>query len=199
MVRLHQFPQPTEGIHFTQDNIVAVVDSKELGTGMIFVTEGNISWINGTSGEGFSILYPKMTLHAISKDESIHPKPCLYVMLNGYLDEDGAKEAEVEPDSDADEAAMDDEEGVITEVRFVPEDPASIDPMYKAVQECTILHPDPCSDMSDEAEEEGDDDDDDGEEDEDDDGFGRLMSRFGINHPCPPQEQYDPDQFADAE
>lgn len=54
----------------------------------------------------------------------------------------------MEPDSDADEAAMDDEEGIITEVRFVPEDSAAIDPMYKAVQECTILHPDPCSDMS---------------------------------------------------
>lgn len=52
--------------------------------------------------------------------------------------------------------------------------------------------------VSDEAEVDEDDDDD--EEDEDDDGFGRLMSRFGINsgsHGHPQQE--DPDQFADAE
>ena len=55
----------------------------------------------------------------------------------------------MEPDDGSDEGVGCDEEEVITEVRFVPqEDPIVLETIYKAVQECTLLHPDPVSDMS---------------------------------------------------
>jgi nucleotide-sensitive chloride channel 1A len=209
MVRLHQFPQPTDGIRYRNDNIAAVVDSKELGSGSLYITEANISWINGTSGEGFSILYPKMTLHAISKDEAINPNPCLYIMLNGYLDEDGPRQAEVEPDEGSDEGAACDAEEIITEVRFVPQGDSGgiLETIYKTVQECTMLHPDPSSDMSDDIDEgeEGEEDEEDEDEDEYEDadaGFGRLMERFGLHRNAEGQgddEPEHPDQFKDAD
>jgi len=42
----------------------------------------------------------------------------------------------------------DDEEEETTEVRFVPNDATILDAFYKAVQDCTLLHPDTSSDMS---------------------------------------------------
>lgn len=36
----------------------------------------------------------------------------------------------------------------MTEIRFVPDDASVLDEMYKAVQECSLLHPDASSDLS---------------------------------------------------
>lgn len=36
----------------------------------------------------------------------------------------------------------------MTEIRFVPDDASVLDDMYKAVQECSLLHPDASSDLS---------------------------------------------------
>lgn len=49
------------------------------------------------------------------------------------------------------EAAVESDEGEgeeLTEIRFVPDDGSVLDDMYKAVQECSLLHPDPSSDLS---------------------------------------------------
>lgn len=56
-----------------------------------------------------------------------------------------------------DDADDDDEEGdKVTEVRFVPDVVVNLDSMFKAMNECQLLHPDPADSVS-----EGDDDDDD--------------------------------------
>lgn len=56
-----------------------------------------------------------------------------------------------------DDADDDDEEGdKVTEVRFVPDAVVNLDSMFKAMNECQLLHPDPADSVS-----EGDDDDDD--------------------------------------
>jgi len=208
MVHLHQFPVPLEGIHYQNGHVRALVDTNDLGNGTLYIAESCVSWIS-SSGDGFLIPYPKMTLHAVSRDPNVHSNDCLYVMVNGYLDDEDA-EAEVDPENEIDP------DEVITEVRFVPDEPEILDLMYSSVQECTLLHPDPSSDMSDaEAEEEvdlneqfegvggggGGDDEFVEEEEETDSGFHRMMSRFGGgdgNGSAPP-ENFDPDQFADAE
>lgn len=56
-----------------------------------------------------------------------------------FLDENFEVECPVE---------VDDGEEEMTEIRFVPEDESVLDAMYKAVQECSLLHPDPSSDLS---------------------------------------------------
>lgn len=43
-----------------------------------------LSWFDG-SGLGFSLEYPKIGLHAISRDVSAYPQEHLYVMVNGKL------------------------------------------------------------------------------------------------------------------
>lgn len=43
-------------------------------------------WLKETGVEGFTIQYKKMALHAISRDPNVHPRDCLYVMINGSLD-----------------------------------------------------------------------------------------------------------------
>lgn len=57
-----------------------------------------------------------------------------------YLDE-------IEAELEADEVPLDPEE-IVTEVRFIPSAEEALELMYKAVQECTLLHPDPSSDLS---------------------------------------------------
>lgn len=43
----------------------------------------------------------------------------------------------------SDSEEEEDEDAAMTEVRFVPSDPSSLDHMYKALNECQVLHPDP--------------------------------------------------------
>ena len=43
---------------------------------------------------------------------------------------------------------LDEGDEEMVEIRFVPDDAAALDEMYKAVQECSLLHPDPSSDLS---------------------------------------------------
>lgn len=61
------------------------------------------------------------------------------------------------------EQPIDDDEEDTTEIRFVPDNSGRLDQLYKAVQDCTLLHPDASSDMSE-------------SEDEDDDGIEQLTN-----------------------
>ncbi|KAF7652502.1 hypothetical protein LDENG_00095920 [Lucifuga dentata] len=110
-------------------------------------------WFDGM-GMGFSLEYPSIGLHAISKDVSAYPQEHLYVMVNGKLSEENEAEmAEKAPDEEADEDDEDssgcDDDGVITEIRFVPSDKAALESMFSAMCECQALHPDPEDDDSD--------------------------------------------------
>jgi len=44
-----------------------------------------VTWLSD-NGEGFTLNYPNISLHAISRDQNAFPKPCLYVMFEGKLD-----------------------------------------------------------------------------------------------------------------
>lgn len=44
------------------------------------------------------------------------------------------------------------DDAAMTEVRFVPSDPSTLDLMYKALNECQVLHPDPEDQPSDDGE-----------------------------------------------
>jgi len=44
-----------------------------------------VTWLSD-SGQGFTLNYPSISLHAISRDQNAFPKPCLYVMFDGKLD-----------------------------------------------------------------------------------------------------------------
>nr|XP_043887281.1 methylosome subunit pICln isoform X2 [Solea senegalensis] len=152
MVVLKNLHPPTEGVRLEQAETTAVMDGQRLGCGTLFVAETRLSWFDG-SGMGFSLEYPTIGLHAISRDVSAFPQEHLYVMVNGKLsDENETEMAEKAADDDGDDGSGsdgDDEEGVITEIRFVPSDKAALESMFSAMCECQALHPDPEDEDSD--------------------------------------------------
>uniref|UniRef100_A0A8C7GI68 Methylosome subunit pICln n=1 Tax=Oncorhynchus kisutch TaxID=8019 RepID=A0A8C7GI68_ONCKI len=138
MVLLRSVPPPTEGVRHEQGETTAVLDGKGLGTGTLYVAETRLSWFDG-SGMGFSLEYPTISLHAISRDLSAYPQEHLYVMVNAKLNDEMQENAH---DDEEDEDEEDDCEG-ITEIRFVPSDKAALESMFSAMCECQALHPDP--------------------------------------------------------
>jgi nucleotide-sensitive chloride channel 1A len=116
MVVLSSFPPPTEGIKLVQPNTGAYINTRDLGQGTLYIAErficvfiyfifsinifkinyfiyfksfSRVSWVSATSGQGFSLEYPHISLHAVSKDPSAFPLECLYLMLDSRLDEPG--------------------------------------------------------------------------------------------------------------
>jgi len=139
MVVLTSFPPPTEGIKLVQSSTGAFINSRDLGTGTLYIAESRVSWVSASSGEGFSLEYPHISLHAVSKDLSSFPRECLYLMLDSKLEE-----------SDPDDEDSDEEpESGMSEVRFIPEDRGLLDAMFHAMSVCQTLHPDPNDSLSD--------------------------------------------------
>lgn len=150
MVVLKSVPPPSEGVRHEQAETTAVMDGKGLGTGTLYVAEARLSWFDAT-GLGFSLEYPSISLHAISRDPSAYPHEHLYVMVNGKMDDDNEAEMQEHPQDqeENEEDSDDDSVEVITEIRFVPSDKAALEPMFSAMCECQALHPDPEDDDSD--------------------------------------------------
>lgn len=144
MVFLKNVIPPTEGVRHEQRDTAVEVDGQKLGSGTLFVAETRLSWFDG-SGMGFSLEYPTIGLHAISRDVSAFPQEHLYVMVNGQLtDENEAEMTEkaAEDEDDSGNSDDDDDDGVITEIRFVPSDKTALESMFSAMCECQALHPD---------------------------------------------------------
>lgn len=146
-------PPPTEGVRHEQAETTAILDGHGLGCGTLYVAETRLSWFDG-SGMGFSLEYPSISLHAISRDLGTYPQEHLYVMVNAKLGDGNEAEMTESTNDEVDEDASsddddDDEEGAITEIRFVPSDKAALDSMFSAMCDCQALHPDPEDDDSD--------------------------------------------------
>ncbi|XP_076846929.1 methylosome subunit pICln [Brachyhypopomus gauderio] len=144
MVLLKGLSPPSEGVRLEQAETAAVLGGKRLGAGTLYITEANLSWFDG-SGMGFSLDYPSISLHAISRDPSAYPQEHLYVMVNKKLDDENEAEMqERAPDDEGEDEGDDDsEDEVITEIRFVPSDKAALESMFSAMCDCQALHPDP--------------------------------------------------------
>ncbi|KAG3282354.1 CLNS1A-like [Ictidomys tridecemlineatus] len=50
-----------------------------LGIGALYIAESRLSWLDG-SGLGFSLEYPTISLHSVSRDLNAYPREHLYVM-----------------------------------------------------------------------------------------------------------------------
>ncbi|EIW84174.1 hypothetical protein CONPUDRAFT_151209 [Coniophora puteana RWD-64-598 SS2] len=88
-----------------------------------------------STGKGFEIQYPSITLHAISRAES---GPSIYCQLD-------------ETDENQHPPANDDEGfSAMRELNIIPQDPNSLGDIFEAMSLCASLHPDP--NMSDEDE-----------------------------------------------
>ncbi|XP_014256606.1 methylosome subunit pICln [Cimex lectularius] len=138
MVVVTNCTPPTEGVRHEQPATVAVMNKKDLGKGTIYIAESCLSWVNEATGRGFSLQYPHICVHAVSRDTSTYPKECLYLMIDANIDFSGEEQGSDEEEEDA--------EDKMTEIRFIPDDKTSLDSMYSAMNVCQALHPDPQQD-----------------------------------------------------
>ncbi|XP_054830292.1 methylosome subunit pICln isoform X2 [Eublepharis macularius] len=146
MSLLKRIPPPGEGVRLRQPDTEAVLGGKGLGTGSLYIAESRLSWIEN-SGLGFSLDYPTISLHAISRDLNAYPWEHLYVMVNAKFEEE-SKESPM-GEGEQDEEDSDDELEPISEFRFVPSDKSALEAMFSAMCECQALHPDPEDEDSD--------------------------------------------------
>ena len=125
-------------------------------SGTLMITTSRVVWMpsNGQQRvQGFSLFYQAIAMHAVSRDTSDFPHPCLYVQLdaeqnisevsealrqgggpaNGVKRQRGGGEA----DEPAEEAEDEAEPVDYQEVRLVPAAPsdATLDAMFKAMSE----------------------------------------------------------------
>ncbi|XP_032976272.1 methylosome subunit pICln isoform X2 [Rhinolophus ferrumequinum] len=143
---LKSFPPPgsAEGLRQQQPDTEAVLNGKGLGTGTLYIAESRLSWLDG-SGLGFSLEYPTISLHAVSRDLNAYPREHLYVMVNAKFEEESKESVADEEEEDSD----DDDVEPIAEFRFVPSDKSALEAMFTAMCECQALHPDPDDEDSD--------------------------------------------------
>ncbi|KAG9338698.1 hypothetical protein JZ751_025366 [Albula glossodonta] len=136
MVLLKNVSPPSEGVRHEQAETTAVLDGKGLGSGTLYVAETRLSWFDG-SGMGFSLEYPSISLHAISRDLSAYPQEHLYVMVNAKLNEESEMQDKDEEDEEDDEedSNSDDDSGPITEIRFVPKQSQGDIPTFYTYEE----------------------------------------------------------------
>uniref|UniRef100_F6YKF9 Methylosome subunit pICln n=1 Tax=Macaca mulatta TaxID=9544 RepID=F6YKF9_MACMU len=124
-------PGPAEGLLRQQPDTEAVLNGKGLGTGTLYIAESRLSWLDG-SGLGFSLEYPTISLHALSRDRSDCLGEHLYVMVNAKFE--GIK------------LYFKKECLIIINVTLST---ATWTAMFTAMCECQALHPDPEDEDSD--------------------------------------------------
>ncbi|KAK0162144.1 hypothetical protein PV327_008506 [Microctonus hyperodae] len=152
MVVLSNFLAPQEGIRHEEPNTTVYISDREVGKGTLYVTESVLSWVNSTTQQGFSLDYSHISLHAISRDEQVHPRQCLYIMVDSEIDLPNVAVLQNNGNDGTDSGDEDDVESetVMTEMRFAPDNIHNLDAMFQAMNQCQALHPDPQDSFSDE-------------------------------------------------
>uniref|UniRef100_A0A2K5HSX2 Methylosome subunit pICln n=1 Tax=Colobus angolensis palliatus TaxID=336983 RepID=A0A2K5HSX2_COLAP len=118
-----------EGHLWQQPDTKAVLNRKGLRTGTLYIAESLLSWLDG-SGLGFSLEYPTISLHALSRDRPDCLGEHLYVTVNDKFEE-------------SKESVADEEEDIVSS------DKSALEAMFTAMCECQALHPDPEDEDSD--------------------------------------------------
>ncbi|VDD76750.1 unnamed protein product [Mesocestoides corti] len=146
---------------FVTDNVSFYEETRLLDKGKLTITESSISW-NGEKLQ-FSLAYPNICLHAVSRDpyggdENVKfPHPHLLLMVDGERvwsngepsisgEGDTGMEIDGGEDVSGEENGTDfptDEEKASFVLRFVPSDQNDLDSLYDAIAECQALNPDP--------------------------------------------------------
>ncbi|CDS37187.1 chloride channel nucleotide sensitivea [Echinococcus multilocularis] len=146
-------------VHLVKGNVSFYEETRLLDKGKLVVKESSIDW----DGENrhFSLLYPNICLHAVSRDpyggdENVKfPYPHVFLMVDGErvwsngeppLSSHGDNGMEVDDEENGDEEEgvyAADEEKTTFNLRFVPADQRDLDDLYTAIAECQALNPDP--------------------------------------------------------
>ncbi|KAG6848483.1 hypothetical protein H0H93_016628 [Arthromyces matolae] len=127
-------------VHHTELNVRIALDPPvpEFDTGSddgtLYILSSSLIYFSPTKSIGFSITYPSITLHAISRSGDA---PSIYCQLD----------AGPSPDADPEDEEAD---TFLQELSIIPQNPSSLDQMFEALSNCAALHPDPASSFDDE-------------------------------------------------
>ncbi|KZT68770.1 hypothetical protein DAEQUDRAFT_765975 [Daedalea quercina L-15889] len=119
-----------ENVSVTIDPPIEGFLSEDLSNGTLYVIDSALVFMSA-SGRGWSVEYPSITLHAISRAES---GPSIYCQLDAAL-----------AHADGDEPVDEDADTEMKELIVVPKDAAALEPIFEALSLCASLHPDPAS------------------------------------------------------
>ncbi len=162
MVVVSSLGPPEEGIRHREPNTTSYINEKCLGKGTLYISEARVSWV-GDAGHTFSMEYPHIALHAVSRDLSVFPnQECLYLMIDTKLVDSEPPTPRSTPETSDDDDDDDASSGQgMTEIRFVPDDKPKLEAMFTAMSQCQQLHPDP--EAAENAEEEAEEEEEEGE------------------------------------
>ncbi|KAF9267694.1 hypothetical protein L218DRAFT_854448 [Marasmius fiardii PR-910] len=116
-----------ENISVSLDPPVEGFSDQDAAQGTLYVIESVLAFIS-TTGRGFQIDYPSITLHAVSRLEG---GPSIYCQLDESAAGFGAG-----GDGEEEDMAM-------RELNIVPQNVSSLEPIFEALSICAALHPDP--------------------------------------------------------
>jgi nucleotide-sensitive chloride channel 1A len=71
----------TDSIKLSSPNTMAFLDETNLGTGDLYVTEDLLIW-RQAAGKGICLEYPRIALHAVSRDLTAFPHECIYMIVD---------------------------------------------------------------------------------------------------------------------
>eukprot|EP01111_Echinosteliopsis_oligospora_P017895 TRINITY_DN793_c0_g1_i1.p1 TRINITY_DN793_c0_g1~~TRINITY_DN793_c0_g1_i1.p1 ORF type:complete len:199 (-),score=66.51 TRINITY_DN793_c0_g1_i1:59-655(-) len=113
------------------------------GDGTLFITSKRVIWMDGQS-KGYVIDFPYISLHAISRDTSHFPHPCIYCQLDS--DSEPVQEDSDDDDENGgtmtDDVSNDVDLSTISEARYVVSDPASLGTVFDAFSRGAAMNPD---------------------------------------------------------
>jgi len=135
-----------EEIGFSEARVKFFTGTNLEGEGTLHLTNQRIVWLGVQEHIGFAIDYPFVAVHAVSRDPSSFPEPCLYCQLR--TEDSACADEEEEPD--------------IPELRFVPADASRLQPMFVTFSEMSALNPDPNDEQANEDDSSDEDDEDEG-------------------------------------
>jgi len=166
---LTALPPTTDDVALTLDSVQVFINSDLQGKASLHVTRTRLSWVM-ESGQTFSLDYPSINMHSISRDTTIFPNECLFLMVDGNL------RAKVEAIMRGESPTLSKGDDELSDLKFVLPDSSQLQSLFDCMSDCQALHEDEMPiRMEDEAE--GMD------ADDDDAGF----------------EEYEEDESADAE
>ncbi|KAK7051020.1 hypothetical protein VNI00_005132 [Paramarasmius palmivorus] len=123
-----------ENVSVALDPPVQGFSEQDAAQGTLYIIESVLVFMS-TTGRGFQIEYPSITLHAVSRSQG---GPSIYCQLDetsvetvGNSDTAGNVEGDEEEDMD------------MRELNIVPQNTDALEPIFEALSICAALHPDP--------------------------------------------------------
>ena len=86
------------------------------------------------SGQSFSLEYPSINMHSISRDKTIFPHECLFLMVEG----DAVSKAEAIMKGETTTTTSKPADDVVSEIRFVLKDSSQLQALFDNMSDCQV-------------------------------------------------------------